>query len=86
MENSELLKRISARPDVFGGKPIIRNMRDRVKHGWDSGTPNNTVRVLTLERDGDALVGRIPFGRERRIRGNICITVTEWNAAPNGDV
>ena len=25
MENSELLKRISARPDVFGGKPIIRN-------------------------------------------------------------
>ena len=27
MENSELLRRISARPDVFGGKPIIRNMR-----------------------------------------------------------
>ena len=27
MDNSELLKRISARPDVFGGKPIIRNMR-----------------------------------------------------------
>ena len=27
MENSELLKRISARPDVFGGKPIVRNMR-----------------------------------------------------------
>lgn len=27
MDNSELLKRISARPDIFGGKPIIRNMR-----------------------------------------------------------
>lgn len=27
MDSSELLKRISARPDVFGGKPIIRNMR-----------------------------------------------------------
>ena len=27
MDNAELLKRISARPDVFGGKPIIRNMR-----------------------------------------------------------
>ena len=27
MDNSELLKRISARPDVFGGKPIVRNMR-----------------------------------------------------------
>ena len=27
MDHSELLKRITARPDVFGGKPIIRNMR-----------------------------------------------------------
>ena len=27
MSHSELLKRITARPDVFGGKPIIRNMR-----------------------------------------------------------
>ena len=27
MDHSELLKRITARPDVFGGKPIIRDMR-----------------------------------------------------------
>ena len=27
MGHSELLKRITARPEVFGGKPIIRNMR-----------------------------------------------------------
>ena len=27
MDNSALLKRICARPDVFRGKPIIRNMR-----------------------------------------------------------
>ena len=27
MDQSELLKRITARPDVFDGKPIIRNMR-----------------------------------------------------------
>ena len=26
-DNQELLKRITARPDVFGGKPIIRDMR-----------------------------------------------------------
>ena len=26
-ENQDLLKRITARPDVFGGKPIIRDMR-----------------------------------------------------------
>lgn len=27
MTRSELLRRITARADVFGGKPIIRNMR-----------------------------------------------------------
>ena len=30
-DNSELLKRITARPDVFGGKPIIRDMRISVE-------------------------------------------------------
>ena len=29
--NRELLKRITARPDVFGGKPIIRDMRISVE-------------------------------------------------------
>ena len=29
--NTELLKRITARPEVFGGKPIIRNMRISVE-------------------------------------------------------
>lgn len=27
MPDDDLLKRITARPDVFGGKPIIRDMR-----------------------------------------------------------
>ena len=27
----ELLKRITARPDVFGGKPIVRDMRISVE-------------------------------------------------------
>ena len=27
MSRTELLKRITARPEVFGGKPIIRDMR-----------------------------------------------------------
>ena len=31
MDNSQLLTRISARADVFGGKPIIRNMRVSVE-------------------------------------------------------
>ncbi len=31
MTHTELLARIAARPDVFGGKPIIRNMRISVE-------------------------------------------------------
>ena len=31
MTNNELLKRITARPDVFGGKPIVRDMRISVE-------------------------------------------------------
>ena len=27
MKNAELLSRITAWPDVFGGKPIVRDMR-----------------------------------------------------------
>ncbi len=30
-EHTNLLKRITARPDVFGGKPIIRDMRISVE-------------------------------------------------------
>ena len=31
MTNTELLSRITARPDVFGGKPIVRDMRVSVE-------------------------------------------------------
>jgi len=31
MAQEDLLKRITARPDVFGGKPIIRDMRISVE-------------------------------------------------------
>lgn len=30
-DHSELLERISARPDIFGGKPIVRDMRVSVE-------------------------------------------------------
>ena len=30
-DNHEILKRITARPDVFGGKPIVRDMRISVE-------------------------------------------------------
>ena len=31
MNDTELLNRITARPDVFGGKPIVRDMRVSVE-------------------------------------------------------
>lgn len=31
MENQELLRRITANPEIFGGKPIIRGMRVSVE-------------------------------------------------------
>ena len=31
MANPELLSRITSRPDVFGGKPIVRDMRISVE-------------------------------------------------------
>ncbi len=31
MEKEQLLRRITARPDVFGGKPIVRGMRISVE-------------------------------------------------------
>ena len=31
MSDTELLNRITARPDIFGGKPIIRDMRVSVE-------------------------------------------------------
>ena len=57
--------------------------RDRAQYGWDSRTPNRAPRVLALEPDGDALVGSMPFGAAARIRGNIRVTVTRWNAPPD---
>ena len=32
IQEEELLARITVRPDVFGGKPIIRDMRIAVEH------------------------------------------------------
>ena len=57
--------------------------RDRAQYGWDSRTPNRAPRVLALEPAGDALVGSMPFGAAARIRGNIRVTVTRWNAPPD---
>ncbi len=47
--NSELLKRITARPDVFGGKPIIRDMRIAVEHVLGMLAAGDTAETILQE-------------------------------------
>ncbi len=59
---TQLLARITARPDVFGGKPIIRDMRLSVAH------------VLSLLAQGatqEELLGDYPFLEPEDIRACI---------------
>ena len=49
--DQELLKRITARPDVFGGKPIIRDMRISVEL---------ILRLLSQGADLDELLDDYP--------------------------
>jgi uncharacterized protein (DUF433 family) len=43
---AELLKRITVRPDVFGGKPIIRDMRMAVEHILGKMAAGDTADTL----------------------------------------
>ena len=46
---SELLARITVRPDVFGGKPIIRDMRIAVEHVLAMLAAGDTVETVLEE-------------------------------------
>ena len=43
---AELLERITVRPDVFGGKPIIRDMRMAVEHILGKMAAGDTADTL----------------------------------------
>ena len=45
-QETELLKRITVRPDIFGGKPIIRDMRVAVEHVLANLAAGETVEDL----------------------------------------
>ncbi len=47
--NHELLSRITARPDVFGGKPIIRDMRIAVEHIMGMLASGETAETILRE-------------------------------------
>lgn len=46
---SELLARITVRPDIFGGKPIIRDMRIAVEHVLAMLAAGDTVETVLEE-------------------------------------
>ena len=45
----ELLQRITTRPDVFGGKPIVRDMRIAVEHILGMLAAGDTQRLILQE-------------------------------------
>lgn len=48
-DNHELLNRITARPDVLGGKPIIRDMRIAVEHVLAMLAAGDTTETILKE-------------------------------------
>ena len=46
---NELLQRITARPDIFGGKPIVRDMRIAVEHIVGMLAAGDTVQLILQE-------------------------------------
>ena len=48
-DEQEILNRITARPDILGGKPIIRDMRISVEHILGMLAAGDTVQVILDE-------------------------------------
>ena len=49
MTNAELLSRITVRPDILGGKPIIRDMRIAVEHVLAMLAAGDSVETILAE-------------------------------------
>ena len=49
MTKTDLLSRITVRPDVFGGKPIIRDMRIAVEHVLAMLAAGDSVETILAE-------------------------------------
>ena len=66
-DNHDILKRITARPDVFGGKPIIRDMRLSVEF---------VLSLLSQGATQDELLDDYPFLEPDDIRACIAYAHT----------
>lgn len=49
MTESEFLSRITVRPEIFGGKPIIRDMRIAVEHVLGMLAAGDSAEVILSE-------------------------------------
>ena len=76
-QESELLERITMRPDVFGGKPIIRDMRIAVEHVLANLAAGETVENLLKEYPLLKLedIQACLLFAHRSLAGDTCITV-----------
>ena len=48
-QEAELLERITVRPEIFGGKPIIRDMRIAVEHVLGKLAAGDTTEMVLHE-------------------------------------
>ena len=72
MTNNELLARITARPDVFGGKPIVRDMRVSVELILGLLTQGATVEAILddyPELEMDDILACTAYARAVREKG-----------------
>ena len=51
---TDLLRRITSNPGIFGGKPIIRNRRLAVEHARTNPTTGDRTRMRTTARPRSA--------------------------------
>lgn len=67
--DAELLERITVRSDVFGGKPIIRDMRIAVEH---------VLGMLAAGETKETILQEYPVLEDENIRGLACSSPTAW--------
>ena len=69
---NELLQRITVRPDIFGGKPIVRDMRIAVEHILD-------MLAAGIARSSSCRSTR--FSNRRTCRHAWCLPTARWQAS-----
>ncbi len=74
-KDAKLLDRITVRPDVFGGKPIIRDMRIAVEH---------VLANLESGETAEDLLKNYPFLEPEDIEACLCLAENVQSGAKSG--